>query len=66
MLEREQSFYHTHVEEFTNLYKGKVLLIKGEELIGIFDSEEEAYSEGVRRFGNEPFLIKRVIEESHW
>ena len=42
--------------------KGKIALIKGETLVGTFTTLEEAYKEGVRRFGKDPFLIKPILE----
>lgn len=43
-------------------HSGKFALIKGDNFIGAFDSPENAYTEGVGRFGNEPFLVKRISE----
>ena len=41
---------------------GKFALIKGSELAGTFESESEAVGAGYRRFGNEPFLVKHIVE----
>lgn len=43
----------------------KYVLIHGEELVGTYDTESDAIAEGYRRFGNVPFLVKRVtpVEE---
>ncbi len=35
-------------------------LVHGTELVGSYESESDAISEGYRRFGNVPFLVKRV------
>jgi hypothetical protein len=63
MLVKELEYYNRRREEFLREYRDKFVLIKGEELLGIFDSEQAAYSEGVNRLGNQSFLIKRVTEE---
>jgi hypothetical protein len=42
--------------------QGKYALVKGRELVATFDSEAEAIREGYRRFGNEPFLVKHIVE----
>jgi hypothetical protein len=41
---------------------GKYALVKGSELVDTFGSEAEAIREGYRRFRNEPFLVKRILE----
>ena len=42
--------------------EGKFVLIKGEELAGVYDSQEDAIREGYRQFGNVPFLVKKVLK----
>jgi len=63
MFEQELAYYNEHRAEFLSKYEWKHLLIKGQELIGVFDDAEAAYVEGLRRFGNNPFLIKQVLRE---
>jgi hypothetical protein len=63
MLEEEMAYYNQHREEFLSKYEWKYLLIKGSELLGTFNDAQEAYREGLRRFGNVPFLIKSVLRE---
>ena len=41
---------------------GKYALVKGNDLVGTFSTELEAIREGYRRFGNEPFLVKHIVE----
>lgn len=62
-LERELEFFESKKEEWLKDYKDKFVLIKGEELIDVFSTFEDAYKEGVKRYGNQPFLIKKVTEE---
>jgi len=62
-LEKELEFFESKKEEWLKEYKDKFALIKGEELIDVFSTLEDAYKEGVKRYGNQPFLIKRVTEE---
>lgn len=59
-LEREKEVYRRHRDEWLPQYEGKFVAIKGEEIIGIFDTVEDAYEEAVRRIGKEPFLIARI------
>jgi hypothetical protein len=39
---------------------GQFVLIHGEDLVGVFETEAEAFSEGARQFGRGPFLIRQV------
>ena len=63
MLEKELAYYEKNRTEFLSKYEWKYLLIKESELVGVFDKAEDAYSEGLRRFGNAPLLIKQVLRE---
>lgn len=63
VLEEELAYYNQHREDLLSKYEGKFLLIKGSELVGSFENAEAAYQEGLRRFGNTPFLIKPVLRE---
>jgi len=62
-LERELKFFESKRKEWLKDYKDKFVLIKEEELIDVFSTFEDAYKEGVKRYGNQPFLIKKVTEE---
>lgn len=62
-LERELKFFESKKKEWLEDYKDKFVLIKGEELVDVFSTFEDAYKEGVKRYGNRPFLIKKVTEE---
>lgn len=62
MLEEERQFYAENLANWLGQYPGKFVLVKGRELIGTFDTNEEALAEGARRFGLAPFLVRRVQE----
>ena len=40
----------------------KFVLIKGDQLMGIFESHVDALKRGYERFGNHPFLVKQVLD----
>ncbi len=60
MLEQERQFFEQHRAEWLTKFPGKYVLVKGEELIGTFDTVDDALTEGARRFGLESFLARRV------
>jgi len=62
-LEKELERYTKMKPELLKNHKDKFVLIRGEEFIGAYDSAENAYTEGVKRFGREPFLVKKVTEQ---
>ena len=39
---------------------GKYVLIKGAEIIGTYNKQYEAISDGYARFGNVPFFVKHL------
>ncbi len=61
--ELEQKYYNDHKAELLSHHDGKFVLIVGEELVGAYDRQEDAYRAGVARFGNVAMFIKRVQAE---
>ena len=62
-LEKELVYFDKIKDELLQKYEGKFALIHGEEFVGAFDSPDNAYQEGIKRFGKEPFLVKRVSQQ---
>jgi hypothetical protein len=62
MLDQEIKYYREHLGEWLTQYPQRFVLVKGNELVGTFDTQEQALTEGVRRFGLSSFLIRRVQE----
>ena len=58
LLAEEIEFYNQNTERFLHEYTNRHLLIKGDELIGNFPTNDLAVGEGVRRFGIGPFLVR--------
>lgn len=61
-LQKELKYFEKNKQEYLKLYKNSFILIKNEELGGTFTTEAEAYKAGIEKYGNEPFLIKQVLE----
>jgi len=61
-LEKERATYQ---RELPVLLKdeGKFVLIHGEDIAGLFETEEEAVEAGDNRFGLEPFLVHQIREK---
>lgn len=61
-LQTELEYFQKHKQEYQKLYQGQFVLIKGETFAGAFTTDAEAYQAGLEKFGNEPFLIKQVLD----
>lgn len=61
---KEELQYFEHMKpELLKTHPGQYALIKGQTLAGTFTTFQEAYEAGISTFGNEPFLIKQIIEK---
>ena len=63
VLEEELRYFDSQRAELLKYYSGQIALIKGDRLIGTFTTTTEAFEEGVRQFGTQPFLLKAVAEQ---
>lgn len=61
-LETELRFFNERRPQLLQDAPGKFVLIKDEELVGVFDSETAAIRHGYETLGNVPFLVKKVTE----
>jgi hypothetical protein len=61
-LEQELQYFERRRLELLDQAAGKYALVKGSALVGTFESETEAVGAGYRRFGNEEFLVKHIVE----
>ena len=62
-LKEEYQAYKDHKEELLTKSEGKFVLIKGDEVIDVFVSYEDALKEGLKKFGNTPFFVKQIQRE---
>lgn len=59
LLEVESAYYESNRDDLLMRFPNRFLLIHGENLEGHFETMDDAITEGVLRFGSEPFLIRR-------
>jgi len=62
-LEIERAHYETIQDQLLKEHPGKFALVIGAELLGVYDSPDEAYNQGVEQRGNVPMLIMRVQDD---
>jgi hypothetical protein len=58
-LDKELATYREHFQELL-AHEGKFVLIVGEEVIGLYDTQGDAIAAGYARFGYVPLLAKRI------
>lgn len=63
ILKNEIEYFNSMRAEWLQHYEGHFALVKDHKLIGTFTTEVEAYREGVKLFGNNPFLIKKIEKD---
>jgi hypothetical protein len=61
-LSREEAAYQRERERLVRDHLGKVALICGDDVIGVFDNCDDGLLEGYRRFGDVEMVL-RLIEE---
>jgi hypothetical protein len=56
----EQACYRRHEADLLRTAAGKFVLIRGGDVVGVYDSEKEALRCGFTSFGLAPFLVREV------
>jgi hypothetical protein len=60
-LQHERQVFDSHLNEWRQSHPGEFVLIKGGNVVGFYSSLEEAFREGTRRFGLEPFFVRQIL-----
>ncbi len=61
-LEEELKTYEENKAELVKKANGKYVLIKDKTIVDVFESEQDAIKTGLGKFGNVPFLVKKIEE----
>ncbi len=62
VLDSELETYERHKEELLGSAEGKFVLIRGEEIAGVYETKADAIAQGYRKYGNVPFLVKQILK----
>lgn len=62
ILAEELETYEKNKQNLLRDSRGKYVLIKGKEIINVFDTQADAVKVGIDKFGNSPFLVKKIQE----
>lgn len=58
MFEKELAFFITNQSDLVERHNGKVLVIRGDHVEGVYDSALEAFLEGRKRFEPGSFMVQ--------
>jgi hypothetical protein len=61
-LEQERALYEAHETEWAAAHPGRFVVVKGDRLLGAYDSIEQALAAGAASFGPDSFLVRRLGE----
>lgn len=62
-LESEFQWFKDHLEQLQSEYpKGGHVVVKDQKPLGVWESRHEALSNGLKTFGNVPFLVRSIYD----
>ncbi len=62
VLDTELKTYEQHRDHLLATAEGKFVLIRGDEIIAVYESKMDAIAQGYQRLGNVPFLVKQIVK----
>ena len=60
LLEKEFQTFTENQLKLAQDHLGKFVLIKGSDIIDVFEDQIEAIEKGIEKFGKEPFLVNEI------
>ena len=61
MLEKEVKYFKDHQDELVKKHEGKYLVIVGEEVVGVYEAEIDAYVEAKKNRKPGTFLLQHCL-----
>lgn len=62
MLKKEFQYYLDNQAKLLKKYNGRFIVLVGDQVVGDYESNTQAYSESIKRYALGTFLIQRVSE----
>lgn len=62
LLSKEIETFNKNKEVLLRENSGKFVLIKDGDIVDVYDSQNDAIKVGIDKFGNSPFLVKKIEE----
>ena len=64
MLDKEFQYYLEHQQELASKYNGKYVVIVGDNVVGVYQTNEEAYVESLKKYTLGEFLIQECSADA--
>lgn len=61
VLRTEQETYERNRISLLEKAEGRFVLVKGDQIAGIYHCKRDAVEQGYQKFGNVPFLVKQIL-----
>jgi hypothetical protein len=61
MLEKETKYFETKLAELVKTDMGKFVLIKDEQIYGIYAAPTDALKVGYEKFREQPFFVRQIL-----
>jgi hypothetical protein len=58
----EKATFETNRAQLFSEHPGKYVLVKGDDILGVFDTENDAVREGYARFGSQAFYVRQITQ----
>ncbi len=64
MLETEYQYFMEHQQELASKYNDKYIVIVGNSVVGVYETNEDAYEESLKRYNLGDFLIQECSSDA--
>lgn len=64
MLDKEFQYFLDHQQELASKYNGKYIVIVGDNVVGAYDTNEDAYEESLKSYKLGEFLIQECSADA--
>ena len=64
MFEKELNFFIANQDQLVKQYEGKTLVLRGEEVAGVYDDPLQAYLDAVKKYEPGTFMIQPCVPGS--
>ncbi len=61
VLSSELATYDREKAGLVSESEGKYVVIKGDDVLGVYSSQDDAIAAGYQKYGNVPFLVKQIL-----
>lgn len=60
-LKKQLEYFKAHQDELVKKYRGKFIVIRDQQVQGVYDTEIKAYADAEKKFGLGNFLIQQCL-----